>query len=59
MATKLVEALGDLCQNVLLMDEIPKIMIQLYNDVTETVEDLQKVAVRSRILETIADGTDR
>lgn len=44
MATKLVEALGDLCQNVLLMDEIPKIMIQLYTDVTETVEDLQKVA---------------
>jgi hypothetical protein len=55
MATKLVEALGDLCQNVLLMDEIPKIMIQLYTDVTETVEDLQKVASRLPDAETIAD----
>jgi hypothetical protein len=55
MATKLVEALGDLCQNVLLMDEIPKIMIQLYTDVTETVEDLQKVASTSLNCETPAD----
>jgi hypothetical protein len=43
MATKLVESLEKLCKEVLDSDMAPKINIQLFTDIKETVEDLQRV----------------
>jgi len=45
MATKLLASLGDLCKEVLDGETAPKIMMQLYTDVNETVEDLQRVGL--------------
>lgn len=44
MATRLVDTLEKLCKVVLDSDLAPKINIQLFIDVKETVEDLRKVA---------------
>lgn len=43
MATKLVDSLEKLCKEVLHSDMAPKINIQLFTDIKETVDDLQKV----------------
>lgn len=43
MATKLIETLGNICSEVPDSGFSPKINIQLFIDVKETVEDLQKV----------------
>jgi len=45
MATNLLASLGDLCKEVLDGEIPPKIMVQLYTDVNETVEDLQRVSL--------------
>jgi len=51
MATRLVDTLEKLCKEVLDSDLAPKINIQLFIDVKETVEDLRKV-----LLGTIVTG---
>ena len=43
MATNLLASLDDLCKEVLDGETPPKIIVQLYTDVNETVEDLQRV----------------
>jgi len=51
MATRLVDTLEKLCKEVLDSDLPPKINIQLFIDVKETVEDLRKVASKDSNLE--------
>ena len=43
MATKLIDSLEKLCKEVLDSDIAPKINIQLFTDIKETVDDLQRV----------------
>ena len=43
MATKLVDSLEKLCKEVLDSDIAPRINIQLFTDIKETVDDLQRV----------------
>jgi signal recognition particle GTPase len=43
MATKLIDSLEKLCKEVLDSDVAPKINIQLFTDIKETVDDLQRV----------------
>jgi len=43
MATKLVDYLEKLCKEVLDSDVAPRINIQLFTDIKETVDDLQRV----------------
>jgi len=43
MATKLIDSLEKLCKEVLDSDMAPRINIQLFTDIKETVDDLQRV----------------
>jgi len=43
MATKLIDSLEKLCKEVLDSDVAPRINIQLFTDIKETVDDLQRV----------------
>jgi hypothetical protein len=47
MATKLIDSLEKLCKEVLDSDIAPKINIQLFTDIKETVDDLQKVMLNT------------
>jgi hypothetical protein len=56
MATKLIDSLEKLCKEVLDSDVAPKINIQLFTDIKETVDDLQRVMHIILLNGTRADG---
>jgi signal recognition particle GTPase len=56
MATKLIDSLEKLCKEVLDSDVAPKINIQLFTDIKETVDDLQRVLLAILLNGSRADG---
>jgi hypothetical protein len=51
MATKLIDSLEKLCKEVLDSDVAPRINIQLFTDIKETVDDLQKVMLNTSLVD--------
>jgi hypothetical protein len=52
MATKIVASLGELCKEVLDSDSNPRMNIQFYIDVKETIEELQTVSSMEQTMPT-------